>query len=413
MVSVITVFVYSGDKVALIRRSDKVRTHRGKWAAFSGYLEDLPIRQARLELLEEAGLRGGDALLRGIGIPVTVNDPEVGDDWLVYPFLFELAGGASIRTDWESEEWGWFFPGDVMNMLTVPGLDRVLKSLWPPFGDGEFWDGMEDIAGNTEYGAARLGRMALEAMDRYVKDNDKKLDYSGLNRTVKAFAAVRPSMGVFPNLASRLMLAFQREGGEFGPNALISEMAAEIDDSIKLSSDAAADALAGKKRVFTLSSSESVRETLLKWYGRGCEVIAAESYPGGEGIELAEFLRNKGLNAETVRDEDMADAIVGSDAVMVGCDGIEGEMLQNKIGTSEAVSIARKVRVPAYAAAQTFKILPSGWPRVIELQGQGEQVFDSTPLKDFEAVYTEEGVLSRERLDEIRNDLDSAGLISA
>lgn len=422
-VPVVTAFVYSGDKVALIKRSERVGTYRGTWSAFSGYVERLPLNQARLELAEEAGLREGQARLMGVGIPLPVDDDQAGHRWLVFPFLFQLADDVQIETDWETAEWGWYSPQDMSGLDTVPGLDEALDRVWPPFGDREFWDGLAQVATNTRLGATELARRGLSILGGYVQATVQYLDNATLLRAVRAFAACRPVMGVFPDLAARLLMAIEREGGEYDFDELVTELLGAVEDAADLSARAAAEGLADKRRLFTLSYSEAVRDAILHWYRGRCEVVVAESGPRNEGVVLSEYLLREGVRARTVPDSEIAAAAREADAVVVGCDGItDADRLLNKAGTETAVLAAGEADVPAYAVAQTFKIMPPGWPVFFERQspsdfGQGEApqagsaVFDLTPLSRLEAVFTEGGPLTAATLAKIQADLASVELI--
>ena len=420
-VPVVTAFAYRGDKIVLIKRSKKVGTYPGSWAAFSGYVERLPLNQARTELLEEAGLLIGHTHLRGIGIPVPVDDQEAGRKWLVFPFLFELADGAEIKTDWETAEWDWFAPQDLAGLKTVPGLQQALDRIWPPFGDQEFWNGLEAVATDTDHGATELARRGLTALGGYVQANDLKLDRLGLLRAIRAFAACRFSMGVFPDLAARLLLAIEREGGEFDLDALITELLSAVEDATDLSVASGIDCLGQHEKLFTLSYSEAVRDAILEWHKGDREVIIAESAPKREGVQLADYLCERGVNARIVADSDIEAAVADVDAVLVGCDALTGEGLVNKIGTNQAVMKAKEVGIASYAIAQTFKVLPPEWPVFLEPQApadldklasseKGGPIFDLTPLDAFTAIYTEEGRLTRKMLAEIQSELASVEL---
>ena len=416
-VPVVTAFLYQGGKVALLKRSDKVGTYRGAWAGFSGYIEQLPLDQARQEIYEEAGVVDGDCRLSGIGIPTPVDDIENEKQWLVFPFLFNLNDGVEIETDWETEEWGWFSPDELHDLQTVPGLKAVFQQVWPPFGDQEFWDGLGEIATNTEFGATELARRGLNVLGAFVQSNWDDLNHRRLLRAIRAFASVRPTMGVFPNLTARLLLGIERDGGQYDFDELLTELISALEDSTDLSIQTAADALRDKRHIFTLSYSEAVRDTLIQLRG-GIEVLIAESAPGLEGLRLAEHLRDQGISFETVSDKDIVTAVGRSDAVLVGCDAItEGDELINKVGTRTAVAAAKEAGIPAFAVAQTVKIMPAGWPVFLERQkveGKqgGEVIFDVTPLEMFDAILTEEGPISRERIAEIRSELGSTELLA-
>ncbi|HET6457110.1 MAG TPA: NUDIX domain-containing protein [Armatimonadota bacterium] len=421
-VPVVAAFAYRDDKVILIKRSEKVRTYQGSWSAFSGYMERLPLNQARTELLEEAGLIVGHAHLRGIGIPFPIDDDN--HRWLVFPFLFRLEDGIEIKTDWETDEWGWFAPEDFAGLKTVPGLRQALDRVWPPFGDQEFWAGLEAVAGDTDHGATELARRGLVALGGYVQANDQKLDREQVLKAVRAFAACRPSLGVFPNLAARLLLAIEREGGEYDLDALITELLSAVEDSTDLTVAGGIDCLRQHHRLFTLSYSEAVRDTILGWHGGEKEVVVAESLPKKEGIQLAQFLCEHGVNARTISDSDIEAAVGEVDAVVVGCDALTSTHLMNKIGTRQAVMKAKEAGIAAYAVAQAFKVLPPDWPVFLEPQApadfdrlakdeKGGPVFDLTPLDAFSVVNTEDGWLTNKMLAEIQSELASVELIPA
>jgi 8-oxo-dGTP pyrophosphatase MutT (NUDIX family) len=70
--NVVTVFIEYHGKILLLRRSQKVKSMKGKWAAVSGYIEKQqePLRQAFKEAYEETGLthKNIKVMLRGLYI---------------------------------------------------------------------------------------------------------------------------------------------------------------------------------------------------------------------------------------------------------------------------------------------------------------------------------------------------------
>jgi 8-oxo-dGTP pyrophosphatase MutT (NUDIX family) len=134
---VVTCFVLrrgpDGDAVLLVRRSERVRTYRGAWAAVSGYLEPnvTPIEQAYTELREETGLDRTDVVLLRTGEPLAFRDAQLAQSWVVHPFLFSVASSERIRTDWEATEHRWVPPVDVATFPTVPMLAEALARVYP------------------------------------------------------------------------------------------------------------------------------------------------------------------------------------------------------------------------------------------------------------------------------------------
>lgn len=135
--AVVTCFLMRRDRgqpeVLLVRRSDRVRTYRGRWAAISGYVEanTSPREQAHVELVEETGLpREGFRLLRE-GAPLAVRDSEQGLNWTVHPYLFEVAEPDRINLDWEAAEARWVDPAEMLVLPTVPRLADAYARVVP------------------------------------------------------------------------------------------------------------------------------------------------------------------------------------------------------------------------------------------------------------------------------------------
>ena len=130
-VNVITVFLEHDKKILILKRSQKVKTMKAKWAGISGYIEhEEPVMRALKEIEEETGLNNNNVRLINIGEPleaIQANDPEI--TWIVHPYLFS-SNTDQIRIDWEHDEYRWINPKEIKNYETVPrlgdALDRVL-----------------------------------------------------------------------------------------------------------------------------------------------------------------------------------------------------------------------------------------------------------------------------------------------
>lgn len=135
---VVTCFVLRRDRgfdeLLLVRRSERVRTYRGRWAGVSGYVEPgaTPLEQAYVELREEARLVETDLALLRVGTPLPVHDAAAGLEWVVHPFLFLVAAPERIQTDWEAQDMRWVAPDEVARLETVPGLVEALARVYPP-----------------------------------------------------------------------------------------------------------------------------------------------------------------------------------------------------------------------------------------------------------------------------------------
>lgn len=401
LVPVVTVFLYQRGRVLLLKRSSRVGTYRGHWAGVAGYLERLPLHQARAEVREELGLGPADISLRGIGCPLLIDDPAAASPWLVFTFLFRVRHGARPRMDWESEAAEWVKPAALPLRQTVPGLADGLARLWPPWGSDSFWREMERISTDTSTGATDLALRGLRLISR--------LRGAARRRGLLAYAALHPSMGIFPHLASRAM-----DG-----TVSLSAMARELHEATAASAIQAARVLNPHRRVLTHSASRACREALLGWWQPGREVVVTESRPQREGVELARDLAGAGLRATLISDAAAGLFVPRCEAVLVGADAIGGEdQLVNKVGTRLIAMAAREAGVPCYAVAQTHKVAPTDWPLALTPQQprdlavvKGARVaniaFDATPLSWFTSVLTERGPLTPPLLRRVRRELGS------
>lgn len=127
------------DAVLLARRSDRVRTYRGAWAAISGYVEPgvAPLEQAYQEIREETGLQREDVTLLRTGAPLAFRDADIAQDWVVHPFLFLALRPDVAQHDWEAHEFAWTAPEALASLHTVPQLAEALARVYPPATQSE------------------------------------------------------------------------------------------------------------------------------------------------------------------------------------------------------------------------------------------------------------------------------------
>jgi 8-oxo-dGTP pyrophosphatase MutT (NUDIX family) len=127
---VVTCFLEHRGRILALKRSEKVRTHAGKWAAISGSVDlATPFEQALMEIREETGLGGNEVRLERQGLPLDISDDEYGVTWRVHPFLFSVADPGGIRLDWEHTESRWIDPTELGALDTVPRLRDTWERL--------------------------------------------------------------------------------------------------------------------------------------------------------------------------------------------------------------------------------------------------------------------------------------------
>ena len=124
--NVTTSILRCGERILILKRSDKVGTNQGKWAGVSGYVEagESPEQTAPREIREELSING--FVLVGRADPIAIR--EAGHIWTVHPFLFET-DSEQVTTDWEHTEHKWVLPSEVKDYDTVAGFPKLLKDL--------------------------------------------------------------------------------------------------------------------------------------------------------------------------------------------------------------------------------------------------------------------------------------------
>jgi 8-oxo-dGTP pyrophosphatase MutT (NUDIX family) len=126
-INVVTSFLEHGDKILILRRSDKVRTMKHKWGGISGYIEsnETPLERALKEIKEEVGLSKEDLILAKEAEPLEVKDIEHDILWVVRPYLFKTSN-KNIKLDWEHDKYDWIDPEQIENYDTVLMLKETL-----------------------------------------------------------------------------------------------------------------------------------------------------------------------------------------------------------------------------------------------------------------------------------------------
>lgn len=134
---VVTCFLLRRDRghaeLLLARRSERVRTYRGAWAAISGYVEPgvAPLEQAYQEIREETGLQRDDVTLLRTGETLAFRDADIAQEWVVHPFLFLALRPDLAQHDWEAHEFAWMAPDALASLRTVPQLAEALARVYP------------------------------------------------------------------------------------------------------------------------------------------------------------------------------------------------------------------------------------------------------------------------------------------
>ncbi len=376
---VVTVFLRCEGDVLLLRRSSDVGTYSGAWGAVAGHVEGDPDESARREISEETGIQDADLTRRGRAF--AVDDSELGKRWIVHPYLFDT-DQRDVRLNWESSNYEWASPTDILMRDAVPQLWTSYKAVAPT---------LESIRGDREHGSAYISHRALEVLrDAAILDRDME----DLRTLAVEILEARPSMAVVRNRINRVMYQASDPGD-------IARLAHEaIGTAVNNDRRAARNAseMIQGKTVLTLSRSGTVSDAILR---ARPHVFIAESRPGGEGIEEAARMDEAGIDVTLVPDAGVASLPV-FDLVLVGADTIlpAGDVV-NKLGTHLLGLLAAARKVPMYVASSADKILADG---EVELESEHvssevktwSPLFERTPAALIRGYLTEDGLLSPE-----------------
>jgi translation initiation factor 2B subunit (eIF-2B alpha/beta/delta family)/8-oxo-dGTP pyrophosphatase MutT (NUDIX family) len=405
---VVTAFCRHDGELLLCRRSEHVGTYTGQWGGVSGYAEDDPDAQVRVEIHEETGLETDQIDLVRAGATVDVDDPDVDERWTVHPYLFDVDTRDVALSD-EHDTVEWVHATDILRRDCVPGLwmayDRVAPSV-------------HSVAADDEHGAAALSVRALEVLrDRAgvlrsenAPPEEAWDEVSDLGRRLRR---ARPSMAVLENRVNRVLGSTDDD-----PASIESAAMDGINRAVRVDVDAAerAAALVGDRTVLTLSRSGTVLRALLD--ADPTEVFVAESRPAREGITVAERLLEAGpvtLHTDAAIGHVLATEDV--DCVLVGADTVlpDGRVV-NKTGTRLAAIAAAHEELPVFVACATDKVridvtlnLESG-RRSAVYDGDAaldvaNPTFDVTPPHLVDAVVTERGELDPKDVSEVADEL--------
>ncbi len=128
---IVTCFLKSGDKILILKRSDKVKSMKSLWAGISGIIEnnESPLERTKIEIFEELGIDASQIKLLKESVKMRIISPQYENhEWEVYPFLFSVEN-PKIKLNWENSEYKWVKAEEISNYETVPSLDKVLSNL--------------------------------------------------------------------------------------------------------------------------------------------------------------------------------------------------------------------------------------------------------------------------------------------
>ncbi|KAI3324426.1 translation initiation factor eIF-2B subunit family protein [Xylariaceae sp. AK1471] len=400
-------------RVALFRRSGKVRTYQHKLAPCSGSVEEYdanPLATALREIQEETTLPPSSLDLLRIGKPYTFTDDSIGREWTINPFAFRLKdateggkGEEGITLDWEHDGIEWFDPMQVSGSDEFGGVPKLINSLrrvWPEYDLGSeagraLTEGLQRLRDDHEHGARELAGMAVSTFRDVIRHmgHSQPIDESWWSKALMAawhICQSRPSMGAAITTtiikaldvvrASYLTDLTPAEKIQYMTRALDEQLAQRVSvtDRIRHSfidyirSDILRDRPDQENiSILTLSSSSTISSCLLQAASTlsvALDLRVLESRPLYEGVSLAskmlkEAAQGSKLKVTLYSDASVALAVRGIDLLLLGADRLSSAGdVNNKIGSLPAVLTARHVtpNMKVLVLSETEKIAGPG-----------------------------------------------------
>lgn len=129
---VVNCIVQHREKILIVKRSEELNFHPGKWNGISGFLDEphkTVAEKVREELHEEAGIKADDIISIQEGHIIEEKDPNYEKTWIVHPILAKVMSD-TVTLDWEAAEYKWIDPKTLYSFPFLPGFDLVVKEFF-------------------------------------------------------------------------------------------------------------------------------------------------------------------------------------------------------------------------------------------------------------------------------------------
>ena len=397
---VVTSFLQLNDKILVLKRSTKVKTHQQMWGGISGYLEkgEEPLARALKEIQEETGLSEDNVDIITASEPIGIPDQDIDVLWVIYPYLFNTQK-QEIKIDWEHTEHKWIQPEELSDLVTVPALAETLQMVLPtPIKElttsKEVIEKVKLIEIDKKHGASWLANEAIEVIVQASSIDDHGNLDNYLNR-IKALAELlmnlRPSIGAINNQVGDLLFRIVEKSKETSNiddvRIFINKEKKNYDriteKNPKLIAENVLKLIPNNARILTHSYSSTVIDSLILAHKseKNIQIFVAESRPLFEGRNTAKKLSEHGIPTTLVTDAAAGFFAGKVDMVLVGADSLltNGEVI-NKAGTYPIVLAASYHGIPVYIAADIGKLnLRSYFTKILLEEKEVSEVWSEAP----------------------------------
>jgi translation initiation factor 2B subunit (eIF-2B alpha/beta/delta family) len=243
---------------------------------------------------------------------------------------------------------------------------------------------LQEILADHDRGASEIEGRLLSRLVEQVEADPDRLTRSFLEEVSRAILTAFPAMANLLQLVNSMWLIWERLRSRRERRYLLVEewrmRLSRADTAVSRVADFLRQTLAGRQRVFTLSRSGTVVETLsqLAREGTELEVVVGEGRPRREGCQSAALLARAGLRAWLVVDGALPALLhpasgvprpwaeEAEPAVVLGADSV-GRSFVNKVGSYALALAAREAEVPVFLVASDSKLLPPALERFLTM----------------------------------------------
>ena len=185
-----------------------------------------------------------------------------------------------------------------------------------------------ELRNDRTHGGSWLARRAVEGLIAVIEQpSDATEEFmERLLDGARRLAAARPAMGAITHAVGRLA-ASASTASHLSPDEL-RRLVAEEANSLIAGRDRAAASIAvhlapqlEDATVLTHSASATVREAVV--HGSPARVLCTVSAPVEEGLNFAAELKDEGVPAEIVEEQELADGVAVASIVLVGADTVD------------------------------------------------------------------------------------------
>jgi translation initiation factor 2B subunit (eIF-2B alpha/beta/delta family) len=287
------------------------------------------------------------------------------------------------------------------------------------------------LRADTVSGAAVVARTAAEVLRRaavHLSAGSIEEMRWGMGEVAMRVLDAQPSMAPLVRLLQDVLQAVEAadsvEGARLAAASAAEAFRSGLDERAAAVAEGAAQVLPAEGTVATLSSSSTVRGALLAG-GVSRRVVCFESRPLEEGRSLAESLAEHGVSVTFAVDAAIYSLVPQCDVVLFGADSLGDRGVVNKIGSAALAHAADAAGVPVYVLCDGTKILPPGFPQIVEDDRPAAEVwkapagvtvwnryFEVVPLGLVTGVVTESAVLSPQEVERRRADMGFPDFLS-